>query len=79
MPRANDFVRSSQASDRTLFSVTNVQVGVMALVKHNAGLIERVSYDAYGRARHRPLGDLDGVSGSPGTGDQAIKDAAMTT
>ena len=85
MPRANDIVRSSQASGRALFYVTDVQFSSVALIDDVGDLVERVSYDAYGRGRHRPLGDLDGdgdvdgVSGSPGTGDQALMDAAMTT
>lgn len=42
------------------YQVTDSQFSVTAVLDHKGGLYERVEYDAYGVARHRPSGDANG-------------------
>ena len=40
--------------------VTDAQFSVVALLDEAANVVERVSYDAYGKARHRRPPNMDG-------------------
>ena len=46
--------------DDTWYHLTDVQFSTVAILDDSAGLIERISYDAYGEARHHYRSDLDG-------------------
>lgn len=61
----------ADGSDRTYYHLTDNQFSTVAIVDQNAGLLERVSYDAYGRARHHRASDLNG-DGATGTDDLLV-------
>jgi len=42
------------------YQITDSQFSVVAVLDRNGSLNERVAYDAYGVARHRPAGDVNG-------------------
>lgn len=57
------------------FHLTDGQFSTVAIVNHTGTLIERTSYDSYGKARHHQPGDVDGVNGNCDASDKAIVDA----
>ncbi|MCB9845315.1 MAG: hypothetical protein H6811_04945 [Phycisphaeraceae bacterium] len=60
--------------DATFFHITDVQFSSVAMIDDAANLVERVVYDAYGRARHQWPLDVDG-DGDVDSADDAIMDA----
>ncbi|MEE8154258.1 MAG: hypothetical protein V3T53_04785 [Phycisphaerales bacterium] len=46
--------------DDTWYHLCDVQYSTVAILDDSAGLVERVSYDAYGDARHHYMADWDG-------------------
>ncbi len=59
--------------ERGYYHITNVQFSTESLISDACELIERVRYEAYGKARHGWPEDLDG-GGSFGAADRAIGD-----
>ena len=57
--------------DDTYFHITDVQFSSGAMIDDTSKLIERVEYDAYGKARHQYPEDLDG-DGDVDTADQTL-------
>ncbi len=49
--------------DDTWYHLTDVQYSTVAILDDAAALVERVSYDAYGKARHHYMADWDGSGG----------------
>ena len=59
----NDFTNDSPTIttyEKTYYHLTDVQFSTRAIIDDGAALIERVSYSAYGEARHHRAADLDG-------------------
>ncbi len=46
--------------DDEFYHLTDIQFSTVAITNANAGILERVSYDPYGKARHHFAGDLNG-------------------
>ncbi|MCP3980356.1 MAG: hypothetical protein GY716_13725 [bacterium] len=61
----------SPAYDETWYHLTDVQFSTVAVVDDSSRLVERVSYDPYGHARHHWKADVDG-DGDHDTADRAI-------
>jgi len=53
--------------ERTSFQLTDRQFSVVAVLDVTSALMERVTYDPYGRAQHRWPGDFNGDGYSDGT------------
>jgi len=49
--------------DETWYHLTDAQFSTVAVLDDTAKVIERVSYSAYGEARHHVVGDVDGDGG----------------
>lgn len=60
------------------FHLTDAQFSTVAIVNQAGTLIERVSYDSYGRARHHQPGDVDGLNGTCDSADKAIVDGLIS-
>ena len=58
----NDFTNDSPAItyEKTFYHLTDVQFSTVAVIDGSAGLTERVTYTAYGVARHHYMADVDG-------------------
>ncbi len=54
---------ASGSYDETWYHLTDVQYSTVAILDDAAALVERVSYDAYGKARHHYMADWDGSGG----------------
>lgn len=46
--------------ENTWYHLTDVQYSTVAMLDSSGGLVERVTYDAYGQARHHYRSDIDG-------------------
>lgn len=46
--------------DDTWYHITDVQYSTVAILDSSAALVERTSYDAYGKGRHHYMADWDG-------------------
>ena len=58
----NDFTNDSPliTYEKTFYHLTDVQFSTVAVIDGSAGLTERVTYTAYGVARHHYMADVDG-------------------
>ncbi len=61
--------------DNNFFYVTDAQFSTVAMALPNAGIVERITYDSYGKARHHFGGDVTG----DGAATAAADDAALVT
>ncbi|MCH7848568.1 MAG: hypothetical protein IIB53_09425, partial [Planctomycetes bacterium] len=57
--------------ENSYYHLTDDQFSTIALIGASGSLIERISYDPFGRARHHRRADLDG-DGTTGVADQLI-------
>ena len=62
--------------DRKYYHLTDIQFSTVAIIDNNARVIERVVYDAFGKARHQYSGDMDG-DGDVDSTDQNIATLAF--
>lgn len=68
-----DYVDSGEG---TYYHCLDGMFSTVAVLNRSGGLVERVTYDSYGVARHHRPGDVDG-NGSSGSTDKAIVDAII--
>ena len=64
------------ADEETWYHLTDHQFSTVAILDNSANLVERVTYDAYGAARHYWAGDING-DGAVARNDQDMMSASQ--
>jgi len=55
-----DYTDTSSPADETFYHLTDAQFSTIAIVDDDQNIVERVTFSAYGRARHHWMADVDG-------------------
>ncbi len=61
--------------DDSFFYVTDAQFSTVAMAKPNGGIVERITYDSYGKARHHFGADVTGDGATTSANGTAIQNA----
>ncbi len=61
--------------DDSFFYVTDAQFSTVAMAKPNGGIVERITYDSYGKARHHFGADVTGDGATTSADGAAIQNA----
>ncbi len=61
--------------DDSFFYVTDAQFSTVAMAKPNGGIVERITYDSYGKARHHFGADVTGDGATTSADGTAIQNA----